>query len=218
MLYRKQIHGIWFLSKQDINLSGPNGFLNSSANLMDLLNVTKPAWLPKVIPRLRVLITKKLSLPLPNIPLCIVYLQLLLHAVGWFIHQLDVQNAFLHGDLHEEVYMEPPPGLLRQGEHLVCWLKKFLYGLKQAFHTWFSTFSTTIQQVGYHQSKVDYSLFTKVQGTSFMVVLIYVNDILITGNNIQEMEQLKSFLLKRFRIKDLGDLKYFLGIEFARSK
>lgn len=136
----------------------------------------------------------------------------------WFIHQLDVQNAFLHGNLHEEVYMDPPPGLRRQGENLVCRHNKSLYGLKQASRTWFTTFSDAIQNAGYRQSKAYYSLFTKVQGTSITVILIYVDDILITGNNIQEMEQLKAFLLKRFRIKDLGDLKYFLGIEFARSK
>ncbi|XP_068319168.1 uncharacterized protein [Pyrus communis] len=136
----------------------------------------------------------------------------------WFIHQLDVQNAFLHGTLHEEVYMDPPPGLRRQGETLVCRLNKSLYGLKQASRTWFTTFSDAIQNAGYRQSKADYSLFTKVQGTSITVILIYVDDILITGNNIQQMEQLKAFLLKRFRIKDLGDLKYFLGIEFARSE
>ncbi|KAM2881066.1 hypothetical protein COP2_014191 [Malus domestica] len=136
----------------------------------------------------------------------------------WFIHQLDVQNAFLHDTLLEEVYMEPPPGLRRQGETLVCRLNKSIYGLKQASRTWFTTFSEAIQKAGYHQSKADYSLFTKVRGTSITVVLIYVDDVLITGNDLQEMEQLKAFLLKRFRIKDLGDLKYFLGIEFVRSE
>ncbi|BBH07384.1 wall-associated kinase 2, partial [Prunus dulcis] len=136
----------------------------------------------------------------------------------WFIHQLDVQNAFLHGDLHEVVYMEPPPGLRRQRENVVCRLNKSLYGLKQASRNWFSTFSDTIQKAGYQQSKAEYSLFTKAEGTSFTAVLIYVDDILLTGNNLQEMERLKKFLLNRFRIKDLGDLKYFLGIEFSRSK
>jgi hypothetical protein len=114
--------------------------------------------------------------------------------------------------------MEPPLGLRRQGENVVCRLNKSLYGLKQASRNWFSTFSDTIQQAGYQQSKADYSLFTKAQDTSFIAVLIYVDDILLTGNNLQEMERLKKFLLKRFRIKDLGDLKYFLGIEFSKSK
>ena len=139
-------------------------------------------------------------------------------ARSWFIHQLDVQNAFLHGDLHEVVYMTPPPGLRRQGENLVCRLNKSLYGLKQASRNWFSTFSDAIQQAGYQQSKADYSLFTKARGTSFTAILIYVDDILLTGNDPQEAEQLKGFLLNHFRIKDLGNLRYFLGIEFSRSR
>ncbi|KAK9077344.1 hypothetical protein SSX86_005681 [Deinandra increscens subsp. villosa] len=139
-------------------------------------------------------------------------------ARNWFTHQLDVQNAFLHGDLHEVVYMTPPPGLHRQGENTVCRLNKSLYGLKQASRNWFSTFSSTIREAGYTQSKADYSLFTKVCGTSFVAILIYVDDILLTGNDLQEMKRLKECLLKRFLIKDLGDLKYFLGIEFSRSK
>ncbi|CAL2253642.1 unnamed protein product [Prunus armeniaca] len=137
---------------------------------------------------------------------------------NWFIHQLDVQNAFLHGDLEEEVYMVPPPGLCRQGENLVCRLNKYLYGLKQASRQWFSKFSSAIQKAGFHQSQADYSLFTKVHGNSFTVVLIYVDDIILTGNDPQEMQLLKAFLLKHFHIKDLGDLKYFLGIEVSRSQ
>ncbi|XP_021833343.1 uncharacterized protein LOC110773141 [Prunus avium] len=114
--------------------------------------------------------------------------------------------------------MEPPPGLRRQGENIVCRLNKSLYGLKQASRSWFSTFSDTIKKASYQQSKADYSLFTKAQGTSFTAIFIYVDNILLTGNDLQEMERLKKFLLKRFHIKDLGDLKYFLGIEFSRSK
>ncbi|CAL9009693.1 unnamed protein product [Prunus brigantina] len=137
---------------------------------------------------------------------------------NWFLHQLDVQNAFLHGDLDEEVYMVPPPGLRRQGENLVCRLNESLYGLKQASRNWFSKFSTAIQNAGFRQSKADYSLFTKVKGTSFVGVLIYVDDILVTGNDAQEIQLLKDSLLRQFRIKDLGNLKYFLGIEVSRSR
>ena len=79
-------------------------------------------------------------------------------------------------------------------------------------------FSTTIQNAGYTQSKADYSLFTKSKGTSFTAALIYVDDILLTGNDLKEIQHLKTSLLEKFLIKDLGNLKYFLGIEFSRSR
>jgi hypothetical protein len=79
----------------------------------------------------------------------------------------------------------------------VCRLNKSLYSLKQASRNWFSTFSDTIQKAGYQQSKANYSLFTKAQGILFTVVLIYVDDILLAGNNLQEMECLKRSILNR---------------------
>lgn len=137
---------------------------------------------------------------------------------NWPLHQMDVQNAFLHGDLVEEVYMMPPPGFCRQGENVVCRLHKSLYGLKQASRSWFQRFSCAIQEIGFQQSKADYSLFTQVRGDSVTVVLLYVDDMVITGNNEIAINDLKNFLSSCFKIKDLGPLKYFLGIEVARSK
>ncbi|KAM1270153.1 hypothetical protein ACFX2G_002244 [Malus domestica] len=136
----------------------------------------------------------------------------------WPLHQMDVQNAFLHGELHEEVYMLPPPSYRRQGERVVCRLKKSLYGLKQASRSWFQKFSSAIHDIGFIQSRADYSLFTKVYGSSITIVLLYVDDMVITGNNDGAINDLKQILSRCFRIKDLGPLKYFLGVEVARSK
>ena len=114
--------------------------------------------------------------------------------------------------------MDLPPGYHRQGENIVCRLNKYLYGLKQASRTWFSTFSHVIKSVGFQPSKTDYSLFTRQNNTSFTALLIYVDDILLTGNDLTQIQRVKDCLLQQFRIKDLGDLKYFIGIEFSHSK
>ena len=89
----------------------------------------------------------------------------------------------------------------------MCHLHKSLYGLKHASRQWFAKFSTLIQAVGFTQSKADYSLFICQKGKSFTALLIYVDDILITGNNVNTILALRQFLHSHFQIKDLGDLK-----------
>ena len=111
-----------------------------------------------------------------------------------------------------------PPGLQRQGESLVCRLNKSLYRLKQASRQWFAKFSASIQAARYVQSKANYSLFTCRDGKSFIALLLYVDNILITGNDLKAIYTLKIFLYSHFWIKDLGDLKYFLGIKVSRSQ
>ncbi|XP_040948738.1 uncharacterized mitochondrial protein AtMg00810-like [Gossypium hirsutum] len=130
---------------------------------------------------------------------------------------MDVYNAFLQGDLFEEVYIEIPVGFRSQGESHVCRLRKSLYGLKQASRQWNSKLIEALIRGGYVQSKYDYSLFTKRDGGNMVVLLIYVDDLLITGSSASMIDELKQFLHLNFKMKDLGVLKFFLGIEIMRS-
>ncbi|KAL0560093.1 hypothetical protein IC582_000487 [Cucumis melo] len=137
----------------------------------------------------------------------------------WPLYQLDVKNAFLNGDLVEEVYMSPPPGFEAQFGQQVCKLQKSLYGLKQSPRAWFDRFTTFVKSQGYSQGHSDHTLFTKASKTGKITILIvYVDDIVLTGDDQTEISQLKQRMGDEFEIKDLGNLKYFLGMEVARSK
>ncbi|XP_059315208.1 retrovirus-related Pol polyprotein from transposon RE1 isoform X2 [Lycium ferocissimum] len=139
-------------------------------------------------------------------------------AKHWFIYQMDVHNAFLNGDLVEEVYMQVPEGFARQeGNTKVCKLHKSLYGLKQAPRQWNLKLTESLVQMGFQQSHFDYSLFTRKSGSDIVIILVYVDDLLITGNNVKLLCSTRKDLQNRFKMKDLGEFKFFLGIECARS-
>ncbi|KAL6313697.1 hypothetical protein AAG906_010115 [Vitis piasezkii] len=110
----------------------------------------------------------------------------------WPLHQLDIKNAFLHGDLQEEVYMEQPPGFVAQGEYgKVCHLRKSLYGLKQSPRAWFGKFSEVIQEFGMNKSKVDHSVFYRQSANGIILLVVYVDDIVITRNDCAGISSLK---------------------------
>ncbi|KAJ9544142.1 LOW QUALITY PROTEIN: hypothetical protein OSB04_023849 [Centaurea solstitialis] len=135
----------------------------------------------------------------------------------WKICQMDVKNAFLNGDLQEEVYMTPPPGIAhKSGE--VCRLRKALYGLKQAPCAWFEKFSMVITSLGFTPSNHDSALFVRCTSAGRILLSLYVDDMIITGDDHDGIESLKQELAHHFAMKDLGMLRYFLGIEVAQSK
>ncbi|XP_042952178.1 uncharacterized mitochondrial protein AtMg00810-like [Carya illinoinensis] len=114
--------------------------------------------------------------------------------------------------------MQLPLGFASPNDPRVCKLKKSLYGLKQASRQWFSKLSTSLIQFGFSQGKSDSSLFIKQTANSFMVLLIYVDDVILASDSLEQIAIVKKYLHDSFTIKDLGELKYFLGIEVARSK
>ena len=136
----------------------------------------------------------------------------------WPLRQLDVRNAFLHGVLKKEVYMTQPPGYVNPSlpQH-VCQLHKSIYGLKQAPRAWFESFTTQLLNLGFISSTVDSSLFTYRDGPTITFLLLYVDDIVLTGNNSSFLTQLIHNLSKVFELKDMGTLSYFLGLQITRS-
>nr|GFA67064.1 uncharacterized mitochondrial protein AtMg00810-like [Tanacetum cinerariifolium] len=135
---------------------------------------------------------------------------------NWHIAQLDISNAFLHGDLHEEVYMALPQGYIHNSTipNPVCKLQKSLYGLKQANRQWFTKLTDFLLYKRFTQSYADTSLLTYNRNKDFLALVVYVDDILLIGNNLTLINNIKQQLDQTFSIKDLGSLNYYLGIEF----
>jgi hypothetical protein len=137
---------------------------------------------------------------------------------GWSLHQMDVKNAFLHGYLQEKVYMEQPPGYVDETQpNLVCRLKKVLYGLKQAPRAWSNKIGQYLVTNGFQTSNVDFSLYVKKTNHGIVVIVIYVDDLIIRGDSNVDISNLKKLLKQEFEMKDLGELRYFLGIEVIQS-
>ncbi|GJZ25746.1 ribonuclease H-like domain-containing protein [Tanacetum coccineum] len=112
---------------------------------------------------------------------------------GWPLYQLDINNAFLYWDLVEDVYMTLPEGYKSGNKTKLCKLNKSLYGLKQALRQWNVKLTTALVEHGFEQSKFDYSLYIKHKGTIFVALLVYMDDIVITGNDEAEINSSRSF-------------------------
>ena len=127
-----------------------------------------------------------------------------------FISQLDVKNAFLNGELREEVYMQPPPGY-SVPNGMVCRLHRSLYGLKQAPRAWFERFSSIVTDAAFKPSDHDPALFVHTSPRGRTLLLLCVDDIIITGDDSQFIDFVKQRLSDKFLMSGLGPLRYFLA-------
>lgn len=130
-----------------------------------------------------------------------------------FAVQLDVKNAFLHGTIKEEIYMMQPEGFLSKEPNLVCRLHKSLYGLKQAPRAWNDRFNEFMRKIGFRRSEYDKCLYIKIARENELYLLLYVDDIILTGNNEHELNSVKRMLSLEFDMTDMGRLKSFLGVK-----
>ncbi|KAH9316784.1 hypothetical protein KI387_044022 [Taxus chinensis] len=136
------------------------------------------------------------------------------------LEQLDVKTTFLHGDLEEELYMQQPEGYEVKGkEEMVCKLKKSLYGLKQAPRQWYKKFDSFMMEQGYIRCHSDHCVYTKkFEDGSYIILCLYVDDMLVAGKNMQEIKVLKKQLSESFDMKDLGAARQILGMRITRDR
>jgi hypothetical protein len=129
---------------------------------------------------------------------------------------MDVKNAFLHGDLSEDIYMEQPQGFI-QNSSLVCRLKKSLYGLKQAPRAWYAKMDSYLLSHNFVRCKSDPNVYMLRTIDSLLILVLYVDDLLITGSSASTIVAVKDILHDRFSMIDMGPLHFFLGLEISQD-
>lgn len=128
---------------------------------------------------------------------------------GWEIHHLDVEMAFLHGELNEDVYVSQPEGFEKKGEeHKVFKLSEALYGLKQAPRAWITKLDQNFKGLKFRKCVKESSVYRKEDGDMLLLVAIYVDDLFVTGNSFRAIKDFKTAMSKKFKMSDLGLLTF----------
>lgn len=136
---------------------------------------------------------------------------------GYFIHQMDVKNAFLNGQLEEDIYMQQPEGFV-QDKTKVCKLNKSLYGLKQAAKKWNERMDHAMDEIGFNRCSSDQCLYVRIDGEFICYILLYVDDLIFVSNDMQMIDKVKAKLKHKFDMTDVGEIDTFLGISVERDK
>ncbi|KAD5961638.1 hypothetical protein E3N88_13111 [Mikania micrantha] len=136
---------------------------------------------------------------------------------SWVVKQLDVKSAFLHGELKETIFVEQPKGFVKTGaETKVYKLKRALYGLKQAPRAWFTRIEEYFLREGFKKSEHDHTLFIKRVWHKILIISLYVDDLIYTGNDVELCKDFCNSMKREFEMTDLGQMKYFLGVEIIQ--
>lgn len=135
------------------------------------------------------------------------------------LEQLDVKTAFIYGDLEEDIYMVQPEGFAVQGKKsLVCKLRRSLYGLKQDPRQWYKKFDNFMGYVGFTRCNTDHGCYVKSFENFYIILLLYVDDMLVVGSSMEEIQNLKNQLSSQFAMKDLRSAKQILGMRIIRDR
>lgn len=137
---------------------------------------------------------------------------------GWQVHHMDVKSAFLNGDLKEEVHVQQPLGYIdNKHKHKVLRLHKALYGLRQAPRAWNAKLDNTLISLGFERSPLEHAVYKRSKTYTFLLVGVYVDDLIITGSCEKDITEFKTQMQKIFNMSDLGLLSYYLGIEVKQE-
>ncbi|RVW97188.1 Retrovirus-related Pol polyprotein from transposon TNT 1-94 [Vitis vinifera] len=135
------------------------------------------------------------------------------------LHQMDVKTAFLNGNIDETIYMVQPENFeSKDSKQLVCRLKRSIYGLKQASRQWYRKFDQVITSFGFKENTVDQCIYLKFSGSKFIILVLYVDDILLASSDVRLLHETKRFLSSKFDMKDLGNASFVLGIQIHRDR
>src|SRR5258708_19524627 len=132
---------------------------------------------------------------------------------------MDVKTAFLNGDLEHDIFMQPPPGCADYGQKDLVWkLEKSLYGLKQASWSWYMKAKNELKKLHFSHSDADHAIFIYSNKGTFCIIALYVNDLMILSNHLPLLQKKKSQLMSTFKMKNLGKIHWFLGLEITHDQ
>ncbi|GIL51635.1 hypothetical protein Vafri_7582, partial [Volvox africanus] len=137
---------------------------------------------------------------------------------GLQVHQLDVATAFLNGELREEIWMKEPPGYESKTPGMACRLLRSIYGLRQASRCWYDKLCTKFAEIGLFPSKSDPAMFVKVDEKGVILALVHVDDMCVAAKTQEMVDRIKRAIGGLFKVRDLGEIKVFLGMEVTRRE